>query len=181
MFSGVVLAGGKSSRFGSDKARFVYQGKPMTQWVLESFVEADERFIVTNQSYTFNVPVYPDLLLNQTPLSGIHSALVHAKNDWVAVAACDMPFLTPAYWELLLPFCQNTKAVVVENQAKLEPLAAFYHKTLNSVIENRLQQNQKAVYAFLQTIQVRVLNVNDLDVSPRTFHNINSLEDILDF
>jgi molybdenum cofactor guanylyltransferase len=178
-FTGVVLAGGKSRRFGSDKARFVYNGKPMTQWVLDSFELANERFIVANQAYEeFNVPAYGDLISSPTPLSGIHSALVHAKHDWVAVAACDMPFLTTHYWQTLQNYCHDTKAVVVESNFGLEPLAAFYHRSLIQTIEVALNQEQKAVHLFLESIDKTTLKAEALNLPSNTFLNINQLEDI---
>jgi molybdenum cofactor guanylyltransferase len=178
-FSGVVLAGGKSRRFGSDKARFVYEGKAMMQWVLDSFGLASERFIVANEPYDeFNVPVYADVISSPTPLSGIHSALVHAKHDWVAVAACDMPYLTTGYWQTLQSYCHDTKAVVVESSFGLEPLAAFYHRNLIQAIEAALKQEQKAVHLFLQTIDKTVLKAEALNLQSNTFLNINQLEDV---
>jgi molybdenum cofactor guanylyltransferase len=178
-FSGIVLAGGKSSRFGSDKARFLYQGKPIMQWVLDSFEQADERFIVANQPYNeFKLPVYADIIQSQTPLSGIHSALVHAKYDWIGVAACDMPFLTTGYWKRLKIYCTNTQAVVIESEVGLEPLAAFYHKDLLPEIEACLQKNQKAIHVFLQSINTTVLKASELAVPVNTFYNINRLEDV---
>jgi molybdenum cofactor guanylyltransferase len=178
-FSGVVLAGGKSKRFGSDKAKFVYQGKMMMQWVLDSFENSSERFIITNQPYTeFNIPVYPDIIQSQTPLSGIHSALVHAKHDWVAIAACDMPFLTKVYWQTLGSYCKNTQAVVVESEHGLEPLAAFYQRSLLASTEHSLQQNQKAIHVFLQSSDATILQASDLNLPDNTFSNINRLEDV---
>jgi molybdenum cofactor guanylyltransferase len=181
-FSGVVLAGGKSVRFGSDKARYVYQGKPMMQWVLDSLEGASERFIIANQAYDeFELPVYTDVISSPTPLSGIHSALVHAKHDWVAIAACDMPFVTKGYWSLLYKQCQDTRAVVVESKTGLEPLAAFYHKELQHEIEKQLQQDQRAAHLFLQSIDAKVLEASSLKVPTNTFDNINRLEDIAGF
>jgi molybdenum cofactor guanylyltransferase len=178
-FSGVVLAGGKSKRFGSDKARFVYKGKPMMKWVLDSFELASERFIVANATYAeFNVPVYADVISSHTPLSGVHSALTHAKHDWVALAACDMPFLTTNYWQTLQKYCPDTKAVVVASGFGLEPLAAFYHRSLIQAIEAALNQEQKAVHLFLESIDKTVLKAEALNLPSNTFLNINRLEDV---
>jgi molybdenum cofactor guanylyltransferase len=180
-FSGVVLAGGKSKRFGSDKARFLYKGKAMMQWVLDSFDVASERFIVANQPYDeFNIPVYADVISSHTPLSGIHSALTHAKHDWVAIAACDMPYLTTQYWQTLQAYCHNTNAVVVESSFGLEPLAAFYHRSLIGTIETALSREQKAVHVFLESIDKTVIKFKDLNLPSNTFLNINRLEDVPD-
>lgn len=149
------------------------------QWVLDSLGQASERFIVANQPYDeFGVPVYADIISSQTPLSGIHSALVHAKHDWVAIAACDMPFLSKEYWSQLQQHCQDKQAVVVESEVGLEPLAALYHRNLQEDIEAHLKQNQKAVHHFLQSIAAKILKANTLNVPANTFDNINRLEDI---
>jgi molybdenum cofactor guanylyltransferase len=178
-FTGVVLAGGRSKRFGSDKARFVYNHKTMMQWVLDSFELANERFIVANQPYDeFNVPVYADVISSHTPLSGIHSALVHAKHDWVAVAACDMPYLTTHYWQILQKYCHDTKAVVVESYFGLEPLAAFYHRSLIQAISIALDREQKAVHLFLESTAKTVIRAEELKLPNNTFLNINRLEDV---
>lgn len=178
-FSGVVLAGGKSRRFGTDKARFVYKGKPMLQWALDSFELANERFIVAHQPYAeFGIPVYGDIISSPTPLTGIHSALTHAKHDWVAIAACDMPYLTAHHWQSLQNYCHDTKAVVVESSFGLEPLAAFYHRSLIQAIEDALKQEQKAVHLFLESIDKTVLKATSLALPNNTFLNINRLEDI---
>jgi molybdenum cofactor guanylyltransferase len=179
-FSGAVLAGGKAKRFGSDKARFIYKGQAMMQWVLDSLEHSDQRFIIANQPYKeFNLPVYSDIIQSQTPLSGIHSALVHAKHNWVAVAACDMPFLTKDYWQVLLRYCgKKARAVVVESDVGLEPLAAFYHRSLIRPIEIALDQEQKAVHLLLQNIDKAVLKATELNLPSNTFFNINRLEDV---
>lgn len=151
----------------------------MMQWVLDSFELADERFIIANEAYDeFNVPVYGDVISSPTPLSGIHSALTHAKHKWVAIAACDMPYLTTHYWQTLQSYCHDTKAVVVESSFGLEPLAAFYHRSLIQAIETALSQEQKAVHLFLQTTDKTVLKAEALKLSSNTFLNINRLEDI---
>ena len=149
------------------------------QWVLESLESAHDRLIVANQPYDeFSIPVFPDIIPSQTPLSGIHSALVHAQHDWVAVAACDMPFLTKTYWQTLLSYRNDTRAAVVESGTGLEPLAAIYHKDLCREIEKELT-HQKAVHIFLQSIDATVVGAQSLRVPKRTFDNINRLEDIV--
>ena len=180
MFSGAVLAGGRSSRFGSDKARHVYQGKALASWVLDSLESAHERFIVANTSYPeFGVNVYPDLAKVQSPLTGIHSALTHAKREWVAVAACDLPFLIPAYWAKLLAYREDAQAVVVARPGGLEPLAALYHKDLAPLIAQRLQQDERAVHSFLTSLEVHFIPWEKLNLPPRTLTNVNTEADLM--
>jgi molybdopterin-guanine dinucleotide biosynthesis protein A len=144
VYTGAVLAGGYSRRFGQDKALFPYRGKPLLAWVLESLSGAGERFVVANRPYEgFGVPVYPDLLPGADSLSGLHSALVHARFPWVAVAATDLPFLTPAYWAFLheKALASPYPVVVVHNpEGHLEPLMAFYHKECLPQVERQIRE-----------------------------------------
>lgn len=124
-FSGVILAGGASRRFGSDKALAQIEGKTFLERVWASLADASERFVVSDRPY----PPYarrPDLLRGQGPIGGVATALWGARFPWVAIAACDMPYLEPAYWQWLAGHRgPEWQAVAVEN----EPLAAFWHRS----------------------------------------------------
>ena len=182
IFSGAVLAGGRSRRFGSDKARFVLRGKPLLAHVLESFADAEQTFVVAGRSYSeFGVPVFEDLSSLQTPLSGLHSALVHASCDWVAVAACDLPFLTPAYWAALNARRAGVRAVVVRRAGRLEPLAALYRRDLANRVFSRLQRGELAVHGFVQALapaETCVLPWEELALPERTLTNVNTRSDL---
>ena len=188
-FSGAVLAGGRSRRFGSDKARYVLDGTPLLARVLDSLSAASERFVVADKEYSdFGVPLYRDTYTVQTPLSGVHAALAHAREDWVAVAACDLPYLTPAYWATLAQFCQSElhrgksyqgeRAVIVQREGRLEPLAALYHRSLASVAAARLDHGDLAVHAFAKEVGARVLDWDALGLPPEVLTNLNSLQDL---
>jgi molybdopterin-guanine dinucleotide biosynthesis protein A len=144
VYSGAVLAGGASRRFGEDKALFVYEGKPLLARVLESLEGAGERFIVANRPYLgFGVPVYPDLLPGADSLSGLHSALVHARFPWVAVAATDLPFLTRGFWDFLYEKARSSPYPVVvpySPEGHPEPLMAFYHKDCLPEVERQIRE-----------------------------------------
>ena len=177
-FSGAVLTGGRSSRFGQDKALYVYNGKPLAGWALESLAGADERFLVSSRPYDLGVPVYPDLYPGSS-LGGLHAALVHAANNWVAVAACDMPFLTADYWQRLLAHTEGVQAVVVRGpDGKLEPLAALYRETLLPLAEAQLETGTFKLQTLLETAQTRILPWANLGVDAQTFVNANRLTDL---
>lgn len=177
-FSGAVLAGGRSSRFGQDKASYVHQGKPLAVWALESLGEAEERFLVSSRPYTFGVPVYPDIHPGSS-LGGLHAALTCAKHDWVALAACDMPFLKPVYWRKLLDQTKDVHAVVVSGpEGGLEPLAALYHKSLLPLAERQLENGKLKIQTFIQEADARVLAYAGLELEPKTFFNANYLADL---
>ena len=144
MYSGAVLAGGASRRFGEHKARFDYRGKPPHRPVLERLRRAEDRLTVANRPYVgFGVPVYPDLLPGADGLSGLHSALAHARFPWVAVAATALPFLTRGFWDFLYEQARASpySVVAVYNpEGLLEPLMALYHKDCLPQVERQIRE-----------------------------------------
>ncbi len=186
MFSGAVLAGGRSSRFGTDKAHYVYRGKPLLEWVLESMGTADERFIVSSRPYDLGVPVYPDVIEGGSSLSGLHAALSYAAYDWVALAACDMPFLTPSYWELLLDETRDGVQVVIvrSETGRLESLAALYHRSLLPTVSAQLAAGNLKMRAVAEEAAeraaVRVLPWSEVKpiAGPEALLNANRLGDL---
>lgn len=182
-FSGAVLAGGQSRRFGHDKARHVFRGKALMQWVLEGLSPAAERFIVANRAYPeFNLAVYPDLLHSSDILSGLHSALYRAQQDWVAVAACDQPFLSAAYWQFMQgqvsPEC--LAIVPYHSEGFYEPLGALYHKSLEPLLRSKIQSGSLKIQSLFDEIPILSISATDLisHFGTELFLNANRLEDL---
>lgn len=184
-FSGAVLAGGRSRRFGRDKARFVWEGRPLMGYVLDSLNAAEERFVVAGRDYgDFGFPVYPDVIPGGDALSGLHSALFHARGDWVAVAACDLPYLTSGYWAYLYDRARRTKAgaVVAEGPTGwIEPLAAFYRKELEPAARAQLEAGDLFLKHLVETARAEIVPWSELRsrFGPRLFLNANRLEDLV--
>ena len=97
--TGVILAGGESRRFGSNKALALLHGKPLVQHVTETVSSVfNDCLLVTNspEQYDFlNIPMIKDRYQDKGPLAGIHAALRHTGKAWVFVIGCDMPAVTP--------------------------------------------------------------------------------------
>ena len=177
-FSAAILAGGQSRRFGSDKALYEYNGKPLMQWVIDSLSESSDLFIVANKSYPqFSLPVYEDLLEPNGPLVGIYSALQFAKFDWLAIAACDMPFLTKDYWRLLLAKNKDSQAVVLRSGRGLQPLAALYHVKIKETIEKQLLQKRYSVQEMFALLKPLIIDIQESGIEEKTFSNFNYKND----
>ncbi len=180
-WSGAVLAGGQSRRFGQDKARYCYRGRPLLEWVLEGLGQASERFVVANQAYPVAVPIYPDLRPGGDTLSGLHTALARARCEWVAVAACDQPFLQQGYWRFILKRIQpEAQAVVAASEGFLEPLGGLYHKSLEAEVARRLEAGQLGLQALLRSIPHVAVPKAELEgrFGPQLFLNANHPQDL---
>jgi molybdenum cofactor guanylyltransferase len=183
LISGAVLAGGRSSRFGRDKALEVWQGKTLLEHALISLGACTERFVIggTGERYGFaGVPVHPDLEPFQGSLYGLARALELTRSDRVAVMACDMPGVTQEYWDFLANL-GPAQIVIPENANRLlEPLAAMYQTSCRPAVRNALEANQLRMTAWHAGLEVRVVAWTDLEprFGPKLFQNVNTQADL---
>jgi molybdopterin-guanine dinucleotide biosynthesis protein A len=185
--AGVILAGGRSSRFGSNKALAILDGKPLVQHVADLISGLfQECLLVTNtpEEYKFlSLPMTYDRYQGSGPLAGIHAALLEINAPRVFVVACDMPSLSP---ELIRYMCNNINeqdydAIIPWLEKGQEPLFGIYHKNSLTVIDTCLQKNDCQIIRALEDLRVR--RVSEQEVLSITgnlncFKNINRPEDI---
>lgn len=186
--SGIVLAGGKSSRLGYDKARIAQpDGRPLiahtvnrlAQVCREVLVVADriERFL----NLDLPAPIVSDFLEDTGPLGGIYTALGSMRFSYGLVVACDMPFLNQQLLLHMASLPRDYQALVPEFQGRLHPLHAIYAQTAFPVIDDFLQGGGRQVMALLDRLEVRRLNeehVRSLDPQGYALFNLNTPEDI---
>lgn len=186
--SGAILAGGRSVRFGRDKALEVWQGKTLLEYVASALEGCQERFIVGGnpERYGFlGLPVYPDLEPFQGSLYGLARALDLAQFSRVAVCACDTPNLSRNYWEFMTNF--SADVVISENgDGFLEPLAAIYGKNCLDHVKFALETgNLKMTDWFVgarhtSPLRVRVVKWTELEqhFKANLFLNANTPKDL---
>ena len=101
--SGFVLAGGKSTRMGQDKASVTLNGLTLLQHALAALREvcSDVAILGKQELYGTLGPVYEDILPGCGPLGGIHAALSSSKTQFNLIIAVDTPFLAPDFLSYL--------------------------------------------------------------------------------
>ena len=180
--SAILLAGGKSSRFGRDKTTLDYNGRPLAaELALRLGGVFDEVLLVDNQQDKFGVPgvreirdVYP----GRGPLGGIHAGLLKARWDLCFVAAADMPCLNAEAAANLIRLIDDWDAVVPNPEGRPQPLFAVYKKRLAPVAESLILQDRLAVRDFLQGIRVLYVSGEEWNrlcpaSAGNVFYNIN--------
>ena len=164
--SGAILAGGRSVRFGRDKALEIWMGQTLLEHVADALEGCDQRFIVGGnfERYGFlNLPVYPDPKLHRGSLYGLARALELASHSRVALSACDTPNLTRNYWEFMANF-SNFEIVIPENiDGFLEPLAAIYSKNCLDHVQSALEVGNLKMTGWFSTLEVRVVKWSELE------------------
>jgi molybdopterin-guanine dinucleotide biosynthesis protein A len=184
MLTVVIQAGGQSSRMGEDKALKSFLGRPLIQRVVERMEPiADEIIVTTNQpaGYEFlGLRLVPDLKPGRGALGGLYTAIASAASPLVAVAACDMPFASPEFFEGARRIMdeENADVVIAKTDEGYEPLHALYRReTCLPAIESAIAADQWKVIAWFPQVKVRILTgeeVKSFDSSGLCFWNLNT-------
>jgi molybdopterin-guanine dinucleotide biosynthesis protein A len=185
--AGVILAGGKSSRFGSNKALALYQGRPLIAHAATVMAEIfTEKLLVTNtpEAYAFlGWPMTGDLVANAGPLAGIQAALNKIQAERAFIVACDMPRLDAAVITRICRCPGDWDVVMPELPGGGEPLHAVYHRRILPAIDAALARGEGKISRLLAALRVRTMSAAELglaDDRPVPFANINFTRDLRD-
>ena len=102
---GIVLAGGKSSRFGSNKALYIHEQQTLLEHSLQLLKPLCQQVCISgcySEYQKFDVSCIPDLITNIGPLGGIYSAMKNFNSPYYLFLTCDMPFMEEALLQRLL-------------------------------------------------------------------------------
>ena len=154
-FSAVILAGGKSSRMGRDKAFLEFEGTPLLARQVKLAREAGAREIFVsgraNTDYAaFSCPVLLDDFPDAGPLAGMERALGACAMPMLLVLAVDMPHMTASLLRELAARCRRDVGVIPRANGRIEPLAAFYPKASSQLSASLLVSGAKAVTGFAE-------------------------------
>lgn len=150
-----LIAGGRSSRFGSNKLLHPFREKPVIQWVFEAAREvSDSIFLVSRlesaevRALLPSVVMIPDLAGYEGPLAGVAAALAHAKRPRVLIVAADLPLLRGALLRALVEAAPEASAAAPVIEGILQPLCAVYASSLAGMAAKLLAQGERAVHTF---------------------------------
>lgn len=164
--SGVILAGGRSSRMKYNKAFAEIEGRRVIDIIAHKFMRTfNETLIISNdpeQYISLGMPIYTDVYPRLGPISGIHAALYYASYESVFVLGCDMPFMSMGLVGYMLEQLGQHDTVIPEIDGFLQPISAAYRKTCLPVMTDCLErQLLKLVLVFKELDAVR-LNESEL-------------------
>jgi molybdopterin-guanine dinucleotide biosynthesis protein A len=184
--TGVIQAGGKSSRMGGrPKALLDLGGRRIIERVAASIAGVvDDLLVVTNtpELYRFlGLPMVPDAFPDGGSLGGIFSGLQSASGDAAFTVACDMPFLTPGAARVVVSRAGEADVVIPRVGGQLETLHASYRKSCLPHMEARLRAGQLKIVGFFDA--VRVLTLDEAEFAPHgdpavLFMNVNTPDEL---
>ena len=135
--TGIILAGGKSKRMGTEKGLINFRGKTMIQYAIEVLEPICDQIIISANSNSYDALPYPkfsDIFPNSGPMGGIYTGLLNSRNDLNLVLSCDMPFIKADLLNDLVLNADGNDIVVPWHRSKhFEPMCALYRKSVDSV------------------------------------------------
>lgn len=180
---GAVLAGGKSTRMGSDKALLPVQGRPMIQIVAETLSHVFSDVIVAggqaDQFEYLRLPVIPDLFSGCGPMAGIHAALSYSKPSPIFILSCDTPFIPAELVRYIIDFESDFPTKIAQYDNEVQPLCGLYDASCLPQFQRDLENGKFSVVKSLDTIDFEPVPISPEQAffNPNIFRNINRPED----
>jgi molybdenum cofactor guanylyltransferase len=184
--SGVILAGGKSSRMGEDKALKKFNKITLIEYTIKRLQhQVNSVTINTNQNLQeykkLGYPIIEDINPDRLgPLSGIFSSLQNIKTNWGFFSACDTPLLPKNIVARLYDEAQakNKLIAVAETNNKLQPLVLLLHKNLTQSLNNFINSGDRKTQNWILQHHPAIV---DCSKENNSFININTIQDFSDF
>ena len=185
---GVVLAGGKSQRFGQDKSQVKLQDKLLIDYILSEIInEFHEILIVANEPINFmnskKISITKDFKNGLGPLGGVLTAMKWIKEKkrkykWISTFPTDAPFFTI---KELKYFYENidinkSKLFFIKNKNTRHNIFGLWSLELIEQLENDLLKGERKVEVWADSIGVKTVNIDYKKTDP--FFNINTKEDL---
>jgi molybdopterin-guanine dinucleotide biosynthesis protein A len=185
---GVVLAGGKSQRFGEDKSQVKLGGKLLIDYILSEIIEEfREILVVSNSLINFKksekISVIEDIKKNLGPLGGVLTAMKWVKDNnkdykWISTFPVDTPYFKHS---ILQKFLQNiqpeeSKLFFIKSNNTRHNIFGLWSIDLMDKLEEDLNKGERKVEVWANSIGVKIINIEFQNEDP--FFNINTKEDL---
>jgi molybdenum cofactor guanylyltransferase len=185
----IILAGGKSLRFGHDKVlEKIGNTSLLEQAISHTEPLSKEIIIVTAQDRTFSqlgnhpkVKLVSDIFPGQGSLGGIYTGLMKSNSFYNLVVAVDMPFLNESLLRYMIKVADGYDFILPKIDNWYEPLHAIYSRNCINPIKSILEQGKKVIVELFNYVKVRYIEAEEVDrFDPQhlSFFNINTIKDM---
>ena len=183
--TGIILAGGKSSRFGSNKALAKFNGTPLIERAAGVLGRIFKNLmIITNSPLEYSylkIPLYQDIVKGLGPVGGIYTGLDALDDGWAFFCACDMPFINEDLVRYIAGVRDGYDAVVPKVDWKIEPLHALYSKRCLPAIKELIYRKEYQTIKAFNNLNVRFVEeaeIKTCDPELKTFLNVNKQDEL---
>jgi molybdopterin-guanine dinucleotide biosynthesis protein A len=152
-----ILSGGKSSRFGSDKARALLEGQPLIarQAAILRNLGCPVTAVaeVADKYADISITTIADSEPGLGPLGGLLAALSHAAPGWILVTSCDLLELRAAWTAQLLSAISPAARAIAYRDDRWQPFPALYHTTLRDEVRSRIARRELSLWKLLDAVE----------------------------
>jgi molybdenum cofactor guanylyltransferase len=181
-----ILAGGRSTRMGADKAFVDYDGRTLLAIALDlaRSITSDVLIVGSREKFAPFAPVVEDIFRDCGPLGGIHAALRAARTELNLMLAVDTPFVPVAFLQYLIRSAQSAPdaTVIVPCSSRgWQPLCAIYRREFAKAAESALRAGHNKIDRLFDRVRTRVLEPKELQAagfSSGIFRNLNTPEEL---
>ncbi len=176
--TGIILAGGKSSRMGSNKALMLYNSQRLIDSSISILAPLVSEGLVSSNEFipNINYRIVPDIIPNLGPIGGLYSCLGESTTDINMVIPCDVPLVSTVFYEWMLAKIGSYDAVIPRYvDGKLEPLIGVYHKNAVQKMAEQIKLQDYKLVHLLEKLKVYYIEIPEsVDLK-----NINFPTDLL--
>ena len=178
--SGIILAGGKSSRMGTDKGFLMLNDKSFIQHSIDALKPLVSIIIIVsnNTDYdVFGLKRIDDIIENTGPLAGIYSGLKASKTEYNLVLSCDIPLInTNILNRLILGIDKTSEVIQIESKGQKMPLIALYNKSCETTFINLLNKGERKLQFAINQCKVKSVSIEDNENQFTT--NVNTKDEL---
>lgn len=182
--TGVILAGGKSSRMGTDKGVLMIRGKKMIEHIIDALKPCVDEIIIiaNNDHYNYlGYKVFSDLITDCGPLGGVFTAMENSLTDKNFIVSCDVPNLNTEVIEYIISKYDNDDVVMPISNGQIEPLCALYSKLKKDQIKAFLEKGIYKIKDVVKFFNTRYIEVSlDSEMFKGVFDNVNTPKDFIE-
>jgi len=175
-----ILAGGISSRMGTDKGLMLLSDKPMIQYIIDTVSPLTESvsIISNNDAYKiFGFTVYSDLIKDKGPIGGIYTALSNSNHELNLVLSCDTPFVSLKLIQKLIDKCRGGDVCIPSFKGRVHPLIGVYKKLNTEIYKNAIDTNMLKLINVNEKLNTLVIEVEN-EFNEKNFINLNTKNEL---
>ncbi len=176
-----ILAGGKSSRMGTNKALLEIENESMLSRLCHEFDDFGEVLVScahANDYADLGVPLVADVNREIGPIEGIRRVLAEASGEFVFICAADMPFITKDLARYLASFISSDyDCYVAADEDHVHPLCAIYRRSVLEHVERMVAEGRFRIRDLFRLVSVKYVNLADSRFDKRVVRNVNTRED----
>lgn len=183
--TGIILAGGKSSRMGAEKGLQLICGKQLITYGIEALTGLCNEIIISSSSEAYiglGLKIVADEFPGIGPMGGIYSALKQSTSAKNLILSCDLPFVTSELMAYILQQGEEFEvAVPWEGGRHYEPLCGFYNRTVLDKMKGFIKKENYKLPDLFEEININklIINNNNSFFDDNIFINVNSKHDLM--